>query len=206
MKAAFEKYLKSYLDICPKLTETELGFIRNNLSIRELSKGDLFLKKGSIQKDMGFVFKGLLISYYIDEKGKKITIGFINEDKYASDYPSFIKQKPSKYFVEALEPSIMVNLPFKAIQEAYGHHKGFENYGRLIAEEILIQKQERLESFLFMNAQERYLNFIHENSKIINRISVSDLSSYLGIERQSLTRIRKNLMKNQFDTNVSVKK
>jgi hypothetical protein len=65
----------------------------------------------------------------------------------------------------------------------------------LIAEQILIKKQERIESFLFENAEERYLKFVENHSNIINRISVSHLSSYLGIERQSLTRIRKKLIK-----------
>lgn len=193
MEKAFERYLKSYLGICPQLTEQELAFIRANLSISEYKKGQFYLQRGEIQTEMGFVYQGLLRSYYEDEQGKQVTIGFINEDKYASDYPSFIRQKPSKYYIETLEPTTMVNLPYLAIQEAYGTYKSFETYGRLIAEAILIQKQDRLESFLFQNAEARYLHFIQNNPAIINRISLSHLSSCLGIERQSLSRIRKKI-------------
>ncbi len=188
---AYQKYLDSYLEICPQLEKDELDFIKLNLT--HLKKKEFYLKNGQIKKDMGFVYCGLLKSYYIDAQGKKITISFINENSYASDYPSFIQQKPSKYYIEAIEPSIIVNLPYSAIQKAYKNYKNFENYGRLIAEQILLKKQERIESFLFENAEKRYIRFIEKNQNIINRISISDLSSYLGIERQSLTRIRKKL-------------
>lgn len=194
-ETAFKTYLNSYLQICPVLEPKELDFIHLNLSLSTLSKKEYFLKSNAVQHEMGFVYSGLLRSFYIDEKGKKVTISFINENSYAADYPSFIQQKPSKYYIEALEETVIVNLSYTAIQEAYKKFKNFENYGRLIAEQILIKKQERIESFLFENAEERYLKFIENHSNIINRISVSHLSSYLGIERQSLTRIRKKLLK-----------
>lgn len=195
---AYKRYLGSYLEICPQLESGELDFIASNLSLTTFNKKEFFLRKGQIQKDMGFVYSGLLRSYYIGEEGKKVTISFIHENLYASDYPSFIQQKPSKYYIETIEPCVIVNLSYAAIQEAYRKYKNFENYGRLIAEQILIQKQERIESFLFENAEERYVRFIKKNQAVLNRISISHLSSYLGIERQSLTRIRKKLMAKGF--------
>lgn len=200
---AFQQYLDSYLKICPKLNEDELNFIRDNLSITQFRKREFYLKSGQLQNKMGFVYKGLLKSYYVDKDGKKVTISFIDKNNYAADYPSFIQQKPSKYYIETIEPTVMVNLPYSAIQKAYSNYKNFENYGRLIAEQILLKKQDRIESFLFENAEERYIRFIKKNQYILSRISVSDLSSYLGIERQSLTRIRKKLIQQKFDTNVS---
>ena len=74
---------------------------------------------------------------------------------------------------------------------------------RLIAEHLLIKRQNRIESFLFENAQERYLNFIENYTSLQNRITLTHLSSFLGIERQSLTRIRKNIQKTNIGTNVS---
>jgi len=195
---AFQKYLDSYLKICPQLEKAELDFLKLNLTLTSLKKKEFYLVGGRVQKEMGFVYSGLLKSYYIDQHGKKVTISFINENSYASDYPSFIQQKPSKYYIEVLEPSVIVNLSYSAIQKAYKNYKNFENYGRLIAEQILLKKQERIESFLFENAEERYIQFIEKNPTIITRISISDLSSYLGIERQSLTRIRKKLATQNF--------
>jgi len=80
------------------------------------------------------------------------------------------------------------------IQKGYEQFPIFERYGRLIAEEVLKMQQKRIEGFLFENAETRYLEFVKENPDLFNRVSLSHLASFLGIERQSLTRIRKKLI------------
>ena len=67
--------------------------------------------------------------------------------------------------------------------------------GRYIAENVLTILSDRVESFLFNTAEERYLKFINENPELIQRISLTHLSSFLGIERQSLSRIRSKISK-----------
>ena len=77
---------------------------------------------------------------------------------------------------------------------AYDKYKNFANFGRKIAEWALENRTKKYESFLFETAEERYLRFIAENKPILNRISLSHLASYLGIERQSLSRIRSKIL------------
>ena len=195
MEQEFKEYFESYLKLFPDLNSEELNFLRSYLTIKKYAKKEFLFKSGEVQKEVGFVCKGLLRRYYINEKGNKITTGFIDENQYATDYPAFIRQKPSKYFIECLEPSIIMKLPYDKIQEGYRKFKTSEMYGRLIAEYVLTVQTDRVESFLFENAEERYLNFIENNKNIINRISLSHLASYLGIERQSLSRIRSKIAK-----------
>lgn len=193
MKNAIQKYLDSYKIVCPNLTDEELNFIAKRTTISELKNKTFYLQKDQIQNEMSFLHQGLVRSFYIDEKGSEITIQFVKEGEYIADYSAFITQKPSKFYIQCLEPCILVNISFLTIQEAYFKFKNFENYGRKIAEAILVNKQNRIESFLFQNAESRYLNFIKQNPNLINRISITHLCSYLGIERQSLTRIRKKI-------------
>jgi CRP-like cAMP-binding protein len=193
LKKAIQKYLDSYKIVCPSLTDEELNFIAERTTISELKNKTFYLEKDQVQNEMSFIYQGLVRSFYIDEKGNEITIQFIKEGEYIADYSAFITQKPTKFYIQCIEPCILVNISFLTIQEAYFEFKNFENYGRKIAEAILVNKQNRIESFLFQNAESRYLNFLKQNPSLINRISITHLCSYLGIERQSLTRIRKKL-------------
>ncbi len=195
MKESHKVHFEAYLNQFPDLNVEERAFLRSYLTIEAYQKKDYLFESGKVQKEVGFVCEGLLRRYYINEKGNKITTGFINENKYATDYPAFIRQKHSKYSIECLEPSIIIKLSYDKIQEGYGKYKVCEMYGRIIAEYVLTVQTDRVESFLFENAEERYLNFIAQNKDIINRISLSDLSSFLGIERQSLSRIRSRIAK-----------
>lgn len=188
-----EFFLNLAQKVCPSFTEFELVQFASKLKFTELKKKDLFLESGETQKLLGFVTKGLIRSFYVDIDGIERTVGFYPEGDYATHYPSFIIQKPSKYSIQCLEPTTFACLSFDDLQWLYTQSRNFEKYGRLIAEEVLRQQQARIESFVFQTAEERYLDFIQNHSTLFNRISLSQLCSYLGIERQSLTRIRQKI-------------
>jgi CRP/FNR family transcriptional regulator len=163
------------------------------LRITELKPKHFFIHANAIQQEIGYVYKGLLRAFYVDEKGNEITVNFITENRYATHYSAFISRTPSKYYFQCIEPTILVNLTFDHIQAGYDKYPNIERYGRMVAEVVLKFQQKRIESFLFETAEQRYLDFIHENPDLFNRVSLSHLSSFLGMEHQTLTRIRQKL-------------
>ena len=122
-------------------------------------------------------------------------MNFVPENRYATHYSAFISRTPSKYYFQCIEPTLLVTLSYEHIQKGYEKFTNIERYGRLVAESVLKFQQKRIESFLFETAEQRYLDFIKDNVNLFNRVSLSHLSSYLGIERQTLTRIRQRLTK-----------
>ena len=198
LKEEIEAYLKSFQTICPNATIEELNYLESGLSIVELKPKHFFIHANTIQKEIGFVYSGLLRAFYIDNNGNEISVNFIRENRYATHYAAFITQTPSKYYFQCLEPTVLVTISYKHIQDGYQKFPIFERYGRLVAEGVLKIQQKRIEGFLFDNAETRYLDFIKENPDLFNRVSLSYLASYLGIERQSLTRIRKKLASHSF--------
>ena len=82
---------------------------------------------------------------------------------------------------------------FEIIQKSYQEFEHGQLYGRLMAEQTLTLYNDRIEGFLFNTAEERYLKFLQEQPSLMNRVSLTHLSSFLGIERQSLSRIRKRI-------------
>jgi CRP-like cAMP-binding protein len=193
MEPGTEMFLKSTRVICPGLTDVELAQFASKLIVKELKKKDIFLQAGKIQKAIGFIANGLVRSFFIDQDGNEITVGFYSEGDYATHYPAFVAQKPSRYSIQCLEPTTMAYLSYEDMQWIYQQSPGFEKYGRLVAEGILNRQQARIESFIFQTAEERYLDFVEHQPTLFNRISLSHLCSYLGIERQTLTRIRQKL-------------
>lgn len=193
MEEATELYLASLRSFCPKLTDHELSLFASKLTFQELKKKEFFIQAGKVQKNMGFIAQGLVRSSYIDFTGIEITVGFYSEGDYATHYHSFLTRNASNYSIQCLEPTIMACLSYEDMQWVYQQSTGFERYGRLVAEEILKRQQARIESFIFQTAEDRYLDFIDKHPDLFNRISLSHLCSYLGIERQTLTRIRQKL-------------
>lgn len=193
MESGAEIFINSIRQICPDITDEEISQFATKFTIEKLNKKDFFLQFGKVQKAIGFIASGLLRSSFIDNEGNEITVGFYCEGDYATHYPAFITQYPSKYTIQCLESTTMICISYENLQWIYENLPGFERYGRLVAEEILKRQQARIESFIFQTAEERYLDFIKGHSELFNRVSVSHLCSFLGIERQSLTRIRQKL-------------
>ena len=194
MEIAVQLYLNSYKKISPELTDEELEFVKSNISILKLKKKQIFIHENEIQKSIAFIYSGLIRSYFIDENGKEINNAFFSENEFVTDYLSFIKQQKTKYIFECLEDCILISIPFETVETAFDKYKNFANFGRKIAEWALENRTKKYESFLYETAEERYLRFIDENKSILNRISLSHLASYLGIERQSLSRIRSRIL------------
>lgn len=193
MEIALQTYLESVKAICPKITEGELAYYKTILTTTSLKAKEFYFQENQVQNQIGFIYQGLIRAYYIDSQGNEKTTHFISENEYATDYPVFLTQMPSKYAFQCLEPSVIINLSYEKMQSGYEKYPILERYGRLMAEEVLKIQQSRIESFLFENAEERYLRFISQNPTLFNRVSLSHLSSCLGIERPSLSRIRKKL-------------
>lgn len=193
MDSVTEIFLNSVRVICPAVSDDELSLLASKISFKELKKKEIFLQAGKVQKAIGFIAEGLVRSFYIDNNGNEITVGFYKERDYATHYPAYIARKQSLYTIQCLEATQMICLTYEDQQWIYKQSANFERYGRLITEEILKRQQARIESFIFETAEQRYLNFIEKHSDLFNRISLSHLCSFLGIERQSLTRIRQKL-------------
>ena len=188
-------YLNAVRTLCPNVSHTALNYLKSGLRVVELQPKHFFIHANVIQQEIGFVFQGLIRAFYIDIQGNEITVNFVQENRYATHYTAFITRTPGKYYFQCIEPTILVKLSYDHIQTGYDKFPDIERYGRLIAEEVLKFQQKRIENFLFDTAEQRYLDFIKENPDLFNRVSLSHLSSFLGMERQTLTRIRQKLAK-----------
>jgi CRP-like cAMP-binding protein len=161
-------YLKSGGTFSPDWYDLEVLKVTPGSTFKMLKKNDFFLLSGKIQKTMGLVVKGLARGYIVDQDGNQITIGFFSEGDYATDYSNFIKQQPSRYIIQCLEPTTFLCLSLKDLQTINRHSAKFENYHHLIAEEILNKQQARLESFVFQTAEQRYIDFVKHYPKLFN--------------------------------------
>jgi CRP-like cAMP-binding protein len=187
----YHNYLSSFDE---NLREPFDGFFKY-LSISTLKKNSIYLSENTVPNELGFIVNGLIRSYIIDANGNDKTINFFPEKNYVGDYEATQIKVSARYTFQCLERTTLVHIPYTALQEGLKQNPGLEKHARILAEKKLSTQNSRLKRFLTQTAEQRYLFFVQNNPELFNRISLTHLSSYLGIERQSLTRIRKNLVK-----------
>jgi CRP/FNR family transcriptional regulator len=175
-------------------SEDECTMFVPYLKKKVLNKGEYLLKENQIVNEIAFIEKGVLRLYYLSD-GKEINNHFFLENDYAVSYLDFLKNRPSRYYIQALDDCELLTFNAESLQIAYDSSKNWERFGRIIAESVYAIATNRFESFLFLSAKERYLQMLNDYPEFIQRIPLYHLASYLGIERESLSRIRKEIAK-----------
>ena len=178
----------------PFLTAEDIEFFRPWLIEKRVGKDEHLLLAGSCCRELSFIVSGVFRLYCLAD-GKEANLHFFTENEFMADYGSFLHQVPARYSIQALENSRIVSFDYEILQEAYGRSKNWERFGRLMAQRFACIFSERLEKFLFMDGMDRYRALMHENPRIFDRVPLYHLASYLGMERESLSRIRQRLSK-----------
>ncbi|SFE91669.1 Crp/Fnr family transcriptional regulator [Thermophagus xiamenensis] len=186
------KIFKNWLTQVSFLTEKDCSLFEPFLKTKQLKAKDYFLTEGKICHEIGFINQGCFRTYYLAD-GKEINTHFAFENEFVTDYDSFLQEKPSKYFIQALENAKIVTFNLPALQNAYNQSQNWERFGRMIAEQSYKLTTQRVESFLFLDGEQRYLDLLKNQPHILDRIPLYHIASYLGLERESLSRLRKKI-------------
>jgi CRP/FNR family transcriptional regulator len=163
------------------------------LNRKKLEKGEYLIREKETVNEIAFIEKGVLRLYYLSNDGKEVNSHFFLSNDYAVPYLDFLKNRPSRYYLQALEDCELLTFNAESLQIAYDNSKNWERFGRIIAESVYASATNRFESFLFLSAKERYLQMLFDYPRFIQEIPLYHLASYLGIERESLSRIRKEI-------------
>ncbi|NBC25150.1 MAG: cyclic nucleotide-binding domain-containing protein [Bacteroidetes bacterium] len=191
----FRKF-KNWLKKFSFLTEKDCNLFEPYLQIKRVKKKDLLLREGQVCRELGFINHGVFRMYYLAD-GKEINTHFSFENDFVVNYQSFLQATPSRYFIQSLEDAEIVTFNLKALQNGYSESKNWERFGRIMAEQSYKMTTNRVEGFMFMDAEERYMQMMKNSPHFLERIPLYHLASYLGIERESLSRLRRKITDKQ---------
>lgn len=145
---------------------------------------------GQVQKQIYFILKGGVRSYYIDPTGNEISSWLLYEGDLAIAVYSFFSQKPSFEAIETLEPCQLLVLSYEKLIELYHKFPEFNFIGRVLTERYYIKSEEKANELRMLSAAERYRNLIERYPEVLKRTPLGIVASYLGITRSTLSRVR----------------
>jgi CRP-like cAMP-binding protein len=178
---------KYFNDIIP-LSEKEILEFNDILYPIELAKGDYFLKYGKISKKIAFIEEGLLEMTFIEE-GSENMLDFLFPNSFASDYLSFLLDKPSNIQITALKNSKLMCFKKEDLNRLYDSNIKFQKIGRIIAERYYIEFVQRLR-MRHLPAKERYEMLRKNFPEFIQRIPQYKIASFLGVSAEWLSKLR----------------
>ncbi|SHM87568.1 cAMP-binding domain of CRP or a regulatory subunit of cAMP-dependent protein kinases [Chitinophaga jiangningensis] len=178
-----------------RMSDEEKEWIRQRFEIKTYQKGEYFLREGQVCREAGFIVEGMVRYVLTKDNGEELTVDFNKEMEYTCNYASFLDKSPSESAIQCIEPTTIIVISYDDLQELYEHFTEGQKFGRLICEFLYVQAIKKVQSLYTGDPERRYLQFLDVYSNLVPRLPQYYISSYVGVQPPSLSRIRKRLAK-----------
>ena len=177
------------------LTESEIDLIKSVVVFKKFRRRQYFLYEGEVSKYSAFIIKGAVRQYTVDDKGMERTVNLFLETWWAGDRESFMTGVPSLYFVDAWEDTEALLISRADYLNLYMSIPAIVEMARRLTDVHSFALQKRLHSFITLSAEERYFSLEQTYPEFLQRFPQHIIASYLGISRETLSRIRSHTLK-----------
>lgn len=187
MNDTLGQYLQQHFDLSAK-ENTEITACFKPLI---LDVGTCFLQQGRISNSMGFIVKGVIRTYIMDDHADDVTNFFFKENQFFGNLDSYTNEQPSDVNIKAVTKCELLTIK-KADAESLGKVLPIWNevFNQIIRT-TLLQKITNQNTLRTATAKEKYETFLEDNRDIAARVPLQYIASYLGITPQTLSRIRR---------------
>lgn len=127
---------------------------------KHVQQGTYLIATGEPVKHAYFCSEGLFRLFYTLTDGREYNVGFSPEDDYVTSYGAMVKEEASTFTIEAMEDSVVIEIPHNVLGELMDTSHMWERFVRKSVERLYIRKEERERELLYLSAKERYHAFL----------------------------------------------
>ena len=189
--------LLSYFDRLIPLNNAEKELVTQNFHPRLYRKRQFVLQEGSKCNQLNFVVRGCLRMYKIDQQGTTHILQFAPENYWINDLGSFYSEKPSELNIDALDETMVLQINRNDLDSIYLQASKFDRIFRVLIERSFVNLEKRLLQNISSTAEDRYQAFLDTYPHLINRLSQTQIASFLGITPEFLSRLRNKASKSK---------
>jgi CRP-like cAMP-binding protein len=181
--------LRQYFAKIGDISEDEWAQLKATASPKEFKRGERLLDEGVVCRSFFFVEKGYLRTYY-NKDGVEINLQFTFEGELTTNFKSLKSEKPSHFIIEAGEKSRVWIFDREKMKPLYDAYPAVGQILRRVAMQLLLSSEEYSILYKISTPAQRYQYIEQHRPHLLQRLSLSQLASYLGVTRETLSRIR----------------
>lgn len=183
--------IKEYiqLDIDPQFN----GALPFNTYTQQVPKGYVFTDFQQIPTQVFFIQTGI-IQVEIMAKGSIRIIDFFFAPSFFAAYSSLLTKQPSDVRIKAVVDCQVEWLNYSELQSAYEYSLIANKLGRIATQRLYLKRVLKEKQLLTQTAEDNYRALIQQYPEVLQQIPLKEISKYLGITPESLSRIRKRII------------
>ncbi|WP_264538146.1 Crp/Fnr family transcriptional regulator [Flavobacterium sp. N1736] len=179
------------------ISEKDFETVKSYFTHKKLRKKQYFLQEGDICRHFGFILKGSMRQYTVDDKGAEHVIQLAIENWWVGDRESYTMSTPSVYNIEAWEDTELLMISRQDVLELFQRCPAFIETVKMMDDRNNIANQRRITSSISASADKRYTDFINCYPNLLERFPQHIIASYLGITKDTLSRIKRQLLQKE---------
>jgi CRP-like cAMP-binding protein len=173
-----------------KLSEEDRNLLETVFKPKKLRKHQYLLQEGEVCNLAGFIVKGALKQYIVDKTGKENILGLYIENWWVGDRESFMAGTPSPYFIDAFEDVDILLVSREDFINKLSQQPFINEMIKVLTEKQSFNLLKRVQAAQILSAEERYEDFQKRFPEFIQRFPQHIIASYLGMTKETLSRIR----------------
>jgi len=183
--------LRQHIEKIVPLTDDEFAFVLSRFSTKKFKKHQFLIQDGDSNVNYYFVVSGLLKLVYTDDNSRQHIVSFAMEDWWESDYQAFYTQSAATMSVQCLEDTEVFCISFVGYQKLLIGLPKLECFFLEKSNLGVLASQRRILSQLTSNVKVRYEQLLKRYPSLVHRVPKSQLAAYLGVSRETLSRLSK---------------
>lgn len=178
-----------------KLTESDISLLSDVFHLKKLRKHQYLMQSGDICRTVAFIVKGALKKYSIDDTGKENILELYIENWWAGDKESFMIGTPTPYYIDAYEDTALLVLNKETYTNNINKLPFLSELNNVLTEKKSYQLVKRLHSSQILTAEQKLEQLQNTYPEFFQRFPQHIIASYLGMTKETLSRIRSNTLK-----------
>ena len=175
------------------LNQGDIELIESYFRIRTVGKGYTIIEIGKYANEAFFINSGYLRYFKVLNSGEELVIHLYAPNDFATSLNSFFLDELSEEELQTITPCDLVYITKSDLEKLYSTNQKWQYFGRKLMESFLIEKEQRIIDQLSLTGQQKYLKLFETNPDIIQNVHVKYLASFLGLQAESLSRIKKQI-------------
>lgn len=181
LKKIFDHYLEAPLSVWEVVSP--------HVTTRSFKKNEIIKNQGVTEHHIDMIIKGSVgVFLWTDNHAKCLDLFY--EEYFSCDYMSFLENKPSELFTQALENTEVFSISRTSIENLYENNVMGLRIFIAATQSLFVHKQKQQIALLTQTAEERYSMMMKETPELLHRTASKHIASYLGVTPESLSRIR----------------
>lgn len=156
-----------------------------------LQRNDYLKVANTIDTNIYFVESGSLRIFILDGSEEQI-IRFGYSDNIIVALDSFLSEKPSEFYIQALKKTVVKVIPKSVFYEFVEHSDEDKKIFIKMLEELTLQQMEREKDILTSSLKERYNRVLARSPRLFQEIPNRHIANYLRMSPETLSRLKKS--------------